>query len=191
MASNKSLTSLMKMLLVPSSLTSQSSSGLSVKIPSSLKPVSFGGKDRPASSTTGAEGVQFGVAPSSATKVPTPTTSVFSSLLSNALSGGVASVLGGGGLLSDLLSVFGGKGKTAPPALVAFQLPASQEQIVYVSSKGSNVYQGTNVEQSMPTNPASSGGQYQPAPMTPADVIATVKNSILNSGTLNDVIADV
>ncbi len=155
------------------------------------------------------KGIQFGK-PSS-TRLPTSQSgSVFTNLLEQTASGGVSSVLGGGlgtlggigGLVSGILSLFGGGSKSAPPALVEFQLPASQQQTVYMSSKGSTVYQGTAVEQGSSSTP--SAGTYTNAGQTSnsvsqskqvqyqsAQIAQAVKNALLNSSSLNDVIAEI
>lgn len=132
-----------------------------------------------------AQGVNFGRASRAATRNPT-STSAFSNLLSGATSGGglggtLSSAAGFGfgigSLISGLASLFGG-GKTAPPALVAYQLPTSQEQTV---STGSVV-----------SAPGVYGG---PAAATPFEnqggqLVQSVKQALLNSSSLNDVIAE-
>ncbi len=108
----------------------------------------------------------------------------------SAFSGGLSSLGGIGGLFSGIMSLFGGGGKSTPPALVQFQLPNSMSQTVYVSSKGSAAYQGNSVETpSASGTPASQAGgnqlQYQSTAIAQA-----VKTALLNSSSLNDVIAE-
>jgi hypothetical protein len=113
--------------------------------------------------------------------------------LASFLGGGLGSVAGLGGLVSGLVHLFGG-GNSAPPPLVQFQLPDSQERTVYLSSKGSTVYQGTSVEQASLPNAGGTGStnisgqklQYQSTQIADA-----VKKALLNSSSLNDVIAEI
>jgi hypothetical protein len=132
-----------------------------------------------------AQPINFGRASRAATKKP-QTSSTFSSLLSATTSGnGLASTLTGsagfsggiGSLISGLTSLFGG-GKTAPPALVAYQLPTSQEQ---------NISTGSTV-----STPGVYGG---PSAATPFEnqsgqIVQSIKQALLNSSSLNDVIAE-
>lgn len=129
-----------------------------------------------------AQPINFGKASRAAIRNP-PSSSTWSKLLSSTTSGGLAKTLSGaagfsGGIssiISGLTNLFGG-GKTAPPALVAYQLPTSQQQTI---STGSSV-----------TTPGVYGG---PASTTPfqnqsGQIVQTVKQALLNSSSLNDVI---
>jgi hypothetical protein len=131
-----------------------------------------------------AQPINFGIASRAATRNP-QSSSMWSHLLSATTSGGLAGALSGavgfsGGIssiISGLTSLLGG-GKTAPPALLAYQLPTSQEQII---STGSSV-----------STPGVYGG---PASTTPfanqnGQIVQTVKQALLNSSSLNDVIAE-
>ena len=128
--------------------------------------------------------LKFGNASRAATKSPQSTSS-WSSLLSGASSSGLAGNLsaasgfggGIGSLISGLASLFGG-GKTAPPALTAYQLPTSQEQTVSTGSTISTpgVYGGPPSATTFET-----GG---------AQIVQSVRNALLNSSSLNDVIAE-
>ena len=116
-----------------------------------------------------AQPINFGNASRAATRNPA-TTSTWSSLLSGSTSGGIGGSLsafagfsgGVGSLISGLTSLLG-NGKTAPPALVAYQLPTALQQTI---STGSSV---------------STPGVY-------GQIIQTVKQALLNSSSLNDVI---
>jgi hypothetical protein len=85
--------------------------------------------------------------------------------------------LGIGSLISGLTSLFGG-GKTAPPALIAYQLPTSQEQTI---STGSSV-----------STPGVYGGPLASTPFEnqSGQIVQSVKQALLNSSSLNDVIAE-
>jgi hypothetical protein len=140
--------------------------------------------------------------PSSAGTSSTSSSSVLTGLLKQTASGGIASALGGGlsgllglgSLISGFISLFGG-GKSALPPLVQFQEPAAQNVVSDVSSRGgaslpaaaSNV----NVSNSGTTN--TSGGQqtnstYQ---YQSTQIAQAVKQALLNSSSLNDVIAEI
>ncbi len=216
---NKSLSSLAKQLSSPKvsglaltkslsgvSLFAQTqSSSESTGKPSSTgdaKQLSFSAKDT-------ATAIQFG-RPSSTRTSSTSSSSALTNLLRQTASGGIASALGGGlgsiagigGLVSGIMSLFGGGGKSALPPLVEFQLPQTSSETMYVSSKGSIVYQGGSVEQGSATSPAagiytsqipsantsssSSALQYQSSQIAQA-----VKTALLNSSSLNDVIAEI
>jgi hypothetical protein len=128
--------------------------------------------------------INFGKASRAATRNP-QSSSTWSKLLSASTSGGLAGTLSGvagfsGGIssiISGLTSLFGG-GKTAPPALVAYQLPTSQQETISTGSSAST--------------PGVYGG---PASTTPfanqsGQTVQAVKQALLNSSSLNDVIAE-
>ena len=128
--------------------------------------------------------INFGRASRAATRNP-KTTSTLSSLLSGGSSGGLGGTIsqaagfsgGIGSLISGLTSLFGG-GKTAPPALVAYQLPGSQSQTI---STGSTV-----------STPGVYGGPSTGTPFEnhSGQIVQSVKQALLNSSSLNDVIAE-
>jgi hypothetical protein len=136
-------------------------------------------------SKSGPQSVSFGRASRAATRNPT-SSSTFSRLLSSGTSGsGLGSTVsqalgfsgGIGSLISGVESFFGG-GKTVPPALSAYQLPSSQTQVI---STGSTI-----------STPGVYGG---PAAITPFEnqsghIVQSVKQALLNSSSLNDVIAE-
>jgi hypothetical protein len=157
-------------------------------------------------------GLKFG-SPSSKGASTSKSGSEWTSLLTQTASGGVASTLSGGlssiaglgGLIAGIASLFGGGGKSTPPPLVEFQLPSSQTQTVYVSSSGSSTYEGNvtgqapvsttgraiynNRQPSQPSSSSPSSGQsfqYQSTQIAQA-----VKTALLNSSSLNDVIAEI
>jgi len=90
-----------------------------------------------------------------------------------------AAGFGGGisSLISGLTGLFGG-GKTAPAALAAYQLPTSQSQTISTGSilAASGLYGG-------PSSPLLSDNQG-------SHIVQSVKNALLNSSALNDVIAE-
>jgi hypothetical protein len=94
-------------------------------------------RDTPLSSLTGkinATGLRFGGSSSSGT-TSSGTGSQWTNLLKQTASGGISSALGGGlkdiggitSIVSGFINLFGG-GKSAPPPLVHFEAPASQNQ---------------------------------------------------------------
>jgi hypothetical protein len=154
-------------------------------------------------------GIRFG-SPSNS-RTPTPHSSnQLSRLLQHTASGGIANVIGGGlsgiaglgGLVSGILHLFGGgQGHTLPP-LVEFRLPGSQQQTLYVGSNGNATFQGTAVEQASRPTPSggiytagdeagSSGATGQMLRYQSGQIAQAVKNALLNSSSLNDVIAEI
>jgi hypothetical protein len=130
--------------------------------------------------------INFG-RPSQAFGKTSPSSSQWSNLLTQTTSGGLAGALSsvagfGGGIasiISGLTSLFGGGGKSAPPPLVEFQLPASQQQLITIGGAPS-----------APGN-YSSPQSVSSAEHQSAQIIQTVRQALLNSSSLNDVIADI
>jgi hypothetical protein len=169
------------------------------------KKVSISGKVVP-------QGIQFGKPSQSSSKAASSSGSEWTNLLKQTASGGIASALSGGlgsiggigSLVSGIVNLFGGgSGMTTPPPLVDFQLPNSREQTVYVSAKGSSVYQGSAVQANGPSTGAGVYGkaeQMQTSASSPnaqwvqeqsTQIAQAVKNALLNSSSLNDVIAEI
>lgn len=156
-------------------------------------------------------GITFGTPSSSSTK-STSSGSEWSNLFKQATSSGVSSVFSGtfgsigglGSLISGLVGLFGSGGKSTPPPLVRFQLPDSQQQTVYVNTERNAVYQGSVVENTGASS--SNSGIYASSGVTTntqsasnpqwiqdhsSQIAQAVKNAILNSNSLNDVIAEI
>ncbi len=181
--------------LKPGSLSGSysSNSGNVSKPPSSgeVRTSSLSGK-------TTATPINFG-RPSNSRTATTKSSSMLTSLIKQTASGGIASALTGGlssiaglgGLFTGIASLFGG-GKSAPPPLVDFQLPNSISQTISVSSRGSAAYQRTPAEQ--PSALGTTGGQAvkaQQLQYQSAAIAQAVKTAILSSSSLNDVIAEI
>ncbi len=194
-----------KLLAVPDLVNqTQNNTEAQAKAPSSrdARALSMSAKNTPT-------GIRFGNPSSSGTRASRSSSSSLNLLrqtasggIANAFTGGLGAVAGLGGLVSGIMSLFGGGSHNTLPPLVPFQLPQSQEQTVYVSSKGSTTFQGTNVEQSsLPTptgnipaasNPASlSGTGSQAFQIQSSQIAQAVKTALLNSSSLNDVIAEI
>ena len=156
-------------------------------------------------------GIQFGSPSSSGTSLPNSNSGggVLTSLLkqttsggglSGVLSGGLANLGGFGSLISGITSLFGSGAKKTLPALTRFQLPTSQEQTVYVGSNGSTVYQGNAVEPAIQANAAyMSSQQTAVSPMNvdaqwfvdnSIHIAQAVKNAMLHSNSINDVVSE-
>jgi hypothetical protein len=154
-------------------------------------------------------GIQFG-SPSNNRTSTQQSGSEWGSLLKQTASGGIASTVSGGlssitglgGLIAGIASLFGGGSKAAPPPLVEFQLPSSQTQTVYKGSSGTTTYQGSAVEQSSTPNlsPATTrnateaggtGSAGQSLQYQSMQIAQAVKAALLNSSSLNDVIAEI
>lgn len=172
--------------------SSSSSTSQTIKPPSlgDLKTLSMSGRDtavpinfgRPANSRTGT----------------TKSTSTLTSLLTQSASGGLGSALtnglssiaGLGGLFSSISRLFGGA-KSTPPPLVDFQLPNTVSQTISVSSKSSTANHGIRVEQPSTSGPNGSSNISQQMQYQSAAIAQAVKTAILNSSSLNDVIAEI
>ena len=169
-------------------------------------------------SKTSLTGIQFGSSSSSGSTSAGSSSSgsVWASLLGQTTSGGgltglftsgIASLgkIGSiGSMISGIAGLFGGGGKPTLPDLTRFQLAASQEQTIYVGSQGTTAYQGNAVRQAVTTQPSSgsygASGQGQSAPPN-ADpqwfldnsnhIAQAVKNAMLNSSSINDVVSEV
>jgi hypothetical protein len=169
---------------------------------------SFGLNSLSIGSTEKLPGIQFGKPSSNGSSSSTSDGSAWKGLLSQTASGGLSSLLSGGlssiaglgGLISDITNLFGSS-KAAPPPLVLFSLPDSVQQTAYVSSKGAGVYGGDAADPSVTTSSSSgiyttggivnNGSQNATSLSTNSTVIAqAVKNALLTSNTLGDVIAE-
>ena len=182
---------------------------------SSEKPVSLGRLvDTTRSSITGRvtpQGIRFGRPSSPGTKAASNSGSEWTNLLKQTASGGIASAFSGsfggigglGSLVSGIFSLFGGGGKSTPPPLVEFQMPSSQQQTVYVGAGGSSTYQGSAVEsiggsagKSGLYNTSAIAGTAETTPSSQwiqeqsGQIAQAVKTALLNSSSLNDVIAE-
>lgn len=195
-------------LLAPTSIITQPQSNAETTI----KPTSSGDTKASAmDAKTVPTGINFG-SPSNNRSSTSQSGSEWTNLLTKTASGGVASALGGGlssiaglgGLISGIASLFGGGSTSTPPPLVEFQLPSSQTQTVYVSSNGTSTYQGSMTGQASVSN--SNGPTYisNPTPQANAStssgqsfqyqstqIAQAVKTALLNSSSLNDVIAEI
>jgi hypothetical protein len=114
-----------------------------------------------------------------------------SSGLAGGLTSGLSSIIGIGGLVTGLLDLFGG-GKSTPPPLARFELPESRAQTVAFDSKTMTVEGGAPILgtsgalTTLYTSSPSVSTQSQQA----AYITQAVKNALLHSSSLNDVIAD-
>ncbi len=183
---------------------SESSEGsLAIGNSGDAKRSSIGGKRTP-------RAIQFGRPSQSGSKTPASSGSEWANLLKQTASGGIASAFTGGfggigglgSLISGIFSLFGGGKKTLPP-LTEFQLPNSQQQSEYVSSKGASVYAG---DAEVSGSPSSGEGIYNNGAQLETSGTSTntqwiqdqsgaiaqaVKTALLHSSTLNDVIAEI
>jgi hypothetical protein len=168
----------------------------------SLKPGRL--RDAALSSLTGktnASGLRFGGSSSSGTSSPA-TGSQWTNLLKQTASGGISSALGGGlkdiggiaSIVSGFIGLFGG-GKSTPPPLVHFEAPASQNQAAFIGSATGPA----NWSESGTSAHTSSKGIYasgqesnvQSLQYQSAQIAQAVKQALLNSSSLNDVIAEI
>lgn len=133
------------------------------------------------------------------------------SLLSSAASGGITSTIGGGilssgafGFVGKLLSLFGGS-KSTPAAPTPFVMPASQIVSLNIGSTSSNGSTGSASSASSvalgvtaaPNASSQSGPVYQQSGSGPeqsassTQVVQIVKQALLTSSSLNDVISEI
>ena len=195
-------------LLSPSNVVNQAQP----KSSQSAKPPGLGdSKTSSFSAKAVPTGIKFG-SPSNNRTSTQQSSSVLGSLLKQTASGGIASAFSGGfgsiaglgGLISGIASLFGGGGKSTPPPLVEFQLPNPQSQTIYVTSGRNTTYQGNAVESSgagsggtgIYPQPGSAGistagASSQSLQYQSAQIAQAVKTALLNSSSLNDVIAEI
>jgi len=188
--------------LVPGSLSSAGSK-------TSLSAALLGVKNLAEGSSEKLESIQFGK-PSSNNTSTAPNSNVLSGLLSHAASGGLASALTGGlssfaglgGLISGIASFFGGSSKAAPPPLALFSLPNSIQETAYIGSQDTASHAGESIDQG--AKQATRSGVYtsgglvtntgrsaSPALTDGSYIAQAVKNALLTSSSLSDVIAEI
>ena len=149
-------------------------------------------------------GLKFGTLPGSKAGNSSQGSSEWSNLLTKTASGGLSSAFGGGllsavgglgSLVSSIVGLFGGGSKKTLPVLTAFDLPGSQNQSLVVGSHS------TESKGSPNTQPAAIYGAAQHASTVvsigeqtyqyqSAHSAQAVKLALLNSSSLNDVIAE-
>lgn len=150
-------------------------------------------------------GMKFG-SPSSNKVASSQGTSEWAKLLKQTASGGISSAFGGGlmsaigglgGLVSSIAGLFGGPKKTLAP-LTLFQLPNSQAHTVFVNAKStgnaslnSNSGNSNSGGVSVSSNASSKTGEGQSLQNQSAEIAQAVKQALLNSSSLNDVIAEI
>jgi hypothetical protein len=188
-------------LLSPGKLLAKSTSVQSSK---ALSPASTGLRSQPLEIVGNVKGgINFGV-PSS-NSISSQGTSEWTNLLKQTASGGVASALGGGitsaiggigGLVSSIASLFGAGTKTEAP-LELFRLPNSNNSTVFIRSSASKTGQTPTTKSGVygtaPDSPVSaSEGDHSHLPQyQSAQIAQAVKQALLNSSSLNDVIAEI
>jgi hypothetical protein len=184
-------------------LSASGSSSLTTSVPPSkvLTPGAAAGvRSLPLSETTTAKIINFG-SPSSRRTTSSQTTSEWANLLKQTASGGLSSALGGGvlsaigglgGLVSSFAGLFSTRKKTEAP-LTLFSLPDSQSETVFATSTQTPTTPETARSAGIYASSSSSShvvyGQ-SPATQT-AQIAEAVKQALLNSSSLNDVIAEI
>ncbi len=151
-------------------------------------------------STLAPKSIQFGSPSSAGSKshASAGTGNEWTNLLSNAASGTIDNLLGGGflqsgidSLISGIMNLFDGGGKTESP-LVRFALPDSQQQTMYVSSEGFFSSAGNTAgSQSNNKGEAYGNAQSQGPLYKQSEIVQAVKNALLTSSSLNDIIAEI
>ena len=162
-------------------------------------------RDVSLSSLTGkitSSGLRFG-GPSSSATASSGTGSQWTNLLKQTAKSGVSSALGGGlkdiggiaSIVSGFIGLFSG-GKSTPPPLVHFEAPASQNQAAFVGSATGPAKwseSGTTGHGTSPKGVYASGQEpnVQSLQYQSAQIAQAVKQALLNSSSLSDVIAEI
>ena len=128
--------------------------------------------------------------------------STFGTLLNAASSGGASSLISGGilsvgglGFIGKLLGLFGGS-KSTPAASTPFVMPASQVQTLNIGSSSNSSSVALGVQSSV--NGSSQSGPAYQVNSSPNDhaaqsaqVVQIVKQALLTSSSLNDVVSEI
>jgi hypothetical protein len=145
-----------------------------------------------------AKPIQFGSASDKAAKNSSTkkSGSTWMGLLESVSTGGLSDLLGGGGLLSTgldyvnsgLQGIFGAGSNPVPEPLSRFSLPDSQDQSIYVDGPqtATEAKASSNISSGLYDNSQSS----RLSQLTKTEIVQTVKNAILTSSSLNDVIGE-
>ncbi len=142
---------------------------------------------------TSAKPMQFGSPSQKGTASTRKGASSWTDLLGSVSTGGISDFLGGGGLVSaglDYLSngiesFFGAGTDSSAEALNRFVLPDSQQQSIYVNNLQTNNSSSTSLSGAYNNSQSSKFSQA-----SKAEIVQTVKNALLTSSTLNDVIGE-
>ena len=125
--------------------------------------------------------------------------SSWTGLLNAASSGGASAVLGGGLLSSGTLGIIGklfslfGDGNSNPPVPSRFQLPASQATSLDIASPAASNSVSVGIQQAS-TQTSQLQTQTSPLreqPLHSSEIIQVVKQALLTSSSLNDVISEI
>ena len=156
----------------------------------------------PASSGTVVQPLNFGSLHTQTASTASQSGSLWTGLLNSASGGGASGLLGGSllaggalGFVGKLLALFSGS-KSTPAAPVPFQKPVAQQQSLNVSVPGaaSSVTLGVHT----PSLSMQTLGIYQQSDSSVSDhntpgiqVVQIVKQALLTSSSLNDVISEI
>ena len=197
MPNKKSKTSTTRGSKLPSSVTSQTLNLLRAakgnhQGSSKLNALS-GLKNFSPTSRISAAPISFGKPSKSGSSRSPTSSSALTNLLSSSGSGSISKLVGSGllsfgmsSLFSSISDLFGGS-KTAPPPLQKFSLPGSQHETLYSTSDGASK---TNFQNS--SSSQGSSGIYTSSndTATQAAIVNAVKNALLTSSSLNDIIGE-
>jgi hypothetical protein len=150
-------------------------------------------------STLTPKAIQFGSPSSvgSTSRALTGSGDEWTKLLNNATSSSIGSLIGGGflesginSLISGITDLFDGGGKSESP-LVRFALPDSQQKTMHVSSEGLSSSAG-NIASPQNNDKGQAYKDVQQGPLYgQSQIVQAVKNALLTSSTLNDIIAEI
>lgn len=144
-----------------------------------------------------ARAIEFGSPSRATTTHAVATGSSWTNLLEKTASGSISDLLGEGGplssgvsyLVSGLSKLLGGSSEPAVQPLVRFALPESQDQTLYSNGNGLSSVQSSITRQESPVYGGSQGTSYSEQAQK-AQMVQTIRNAILTSSSLNDVIGE-
>ena len=149
-------------------------------------------------SQSSAKPIQFGSPSDKGNKSSSSrkTGSTWTGLLDSVASGGISDLLGGGGFLSagldylssGIASIFGGNTQTVPEPLTRFALPNGQDQTIYFDARQSGSQASASSSVVSGIYDSSQSSRLNQA--SKAEIIQTIKNALLTSSSLNDVIGE-
>lgn len=139
-----------------------------------------------------AKPLQFGSPSQKASSLNSKSTSSWTALLGSISSSGISDLLGGGGLLSSgldyltngLESLLGGGDDSSAQALTPFALPDSRDQAIDIDNSQ------TSGRSTIPSGAYNNSTLSQLSQTSKAQIVQTVKNALLTSSSLNDVIGE-
>ena len=125
------------------------------------------------------------------------TSAGLANLIKQTSSSGASRLLGGGllglgisTLFSQVFDLFGGSDRgTQMPSLVRFTLPDARDETIYANQSGVSVNSST-ADRTGQAGPGVYNNANNPATSGQASIVSAVRNALLTSSSLNDVIGE-